>query len=418
MEAQTGPIDRAKELLGCILSDADGLQLSERQVTALNRLYWLVHNGSSPQQIVSEAASLLSPEQFRSAVGRYTEANTPASSSVSTDTIGLESTIAAAVAAKVKDKAVVEIELATAVAERLIGWSKVFGIFVAVPIAILLVIFSLFGFAKFEDVRNAANRADELLKEAQTKFTASSSQLAATQKKVDGLIDIANQRAAEVAEQLKRQQESAAENSQQIKSALNATQRIESQLGGVSAEFETRNKPAGAVMVSGTGKLYGPWALTQRTAADFVKQPDFPWRSRFEGLTAGTPEFDAAWREIGESDAERFKGVQHDYVQKRFFEPAAGKLKESCGLDVTKRSRALQEMVWAFAVRTGPAVPPIVEACRSLHDSGHWDLADSGLDEALIRQSYQNLLARHLASPAEMAAVLRQLAEEKQQQGR
>jgi hypothetical protein len=60
------------------------------------------------------------------------------------------------------------------------------------PTAVLLVILSLFGFSKFEDVRKAAHHADGLLGQAQTKLSQSGSQLDSAEKKVTELVDCNN----------------------------------------------------------------------------------------------------------------------------------------------------------------------------------------------------------------------------------
>ena len=53
---------------------------------------------------------------------------------------------------------------------------------------------------------------------------------------------------------------------------------------------------------------------------------------------------------------------------------------------MSARSRDLQEVVWQLAVEWGPAVQPIVRACRALHDKGNWDLADPNFDQVLIHE--------------------------------
>ena len=132
MGAELGSIRRAEQLVGCVLSNADE-GLDGRQIVALNRLYWSVGSSHPIPDLVSEVGSLLSPEQFRTAVSRFAELSdaTPVSSTTDGDTV--DSRIASALESRLKDRSTVEVEIATAVAERLIGWSKAFGIFVAAP---------------------------------------------------------------------------------------------------------------------------------------------------------------------------------------------------------------------------------------------------------------------------------------------
>jgi murein L,D-transpeptidase YcbB/YkuD len=76
-----------------------------------------------------------------------------------------------------KDRALVETELATRVAEKLVGWGKLFGVLLALPVAALLLILSLFGISKFEDLRSAVANADALVTQAKTRLTEGGKQL-------------------------------------------------------------------------------------------------------------------------------------------------------------------------------------------------------------------------------------------------
>jgi hypothetical protein len=271
-----------------------------------------------------------------------------------------------------------------------------------------LVILSLLGFAKFDDVRKAADRADELLRQAQTRLSESSSQLDSVEKKVAELVNRINERTAAVERQVASLQEGTAANSQQIARAQSSIQRIESQLGGFAAQVETGNAGAGAIFEPSTGNVYGPWGISQRAASELVDQPDFPWREDFKGLAAGSPEFDAAWSRVGRQEPERFKEAQRSSLQTHFFDPAARLLKSKCGLDVTTRSRTFQEVVWELAIE-GRAVQPIAEACQTLRDKGNWHLADPNFDAVLILEIYEILISRHEALNAAELAVLGQL---------
>jgi hypothetical protein len=112
---------------------ADELRLEERQIVALSRLYWSALGMRSDPDLVSEVGSLLSPEQFGTAVIRFADLSDATPVSSTTDEEVIKSLIADTLTSRLKDKSVVEVELASAVADRLIGWSKVFGIFVAAP---------------------------------------------------------------------------------------------------------------------------------------------------------------------------------------------------------------------------------------------------------------------------------------------
>ena len=65
-----------------------------------------------------------------------------------------------------KDKDVVEVGLAMKAADLLIGWVKIFGVFVAVPGAVLLTVLGWFGVSTFRDVREKRDQMNADLEEA------------------------------------------------------------------------------------------------------------------------------------------------------------------------------------------------------------------------------------------------------------
>ncbi len=258
MEAVIASTERAKQLIGFSLARAKELKLDEKQTVALNALYWSSADPERDANSTSEVASILSADQFRDAVSGFLKTPETPSVDLVPDPEKLNALIATALDARLKDKSVVEVQLAASVADRLIGWSKVFGAFVAVPVAALLLILSLFGWSKFDDVRTAAKSADEALKQAQAKLT----ETIAAESKVDSLVSQANQRAAQLDQKLASLTEATATNTQQIAQTQSKIENIETQLGGFSAQRESGNRPAGSIFGSAAGtKNYGPWAF-------------------------------------------------------------------------------------------------------------------------------------------------------------
>ncbi|MEK7995886.1 MAG: hypothetical protein AAB403_18970, partial [Planctomycetota bacterium] len=352
-----------------MLAAAEQLGLDDHQIAALNRVYWASSPGRSGADLVREAASLLSPDQFREAVARFVSEAAQeqgVATSAGSGIINLEAAITAEIDDRLKDRSVVEVELASQVAERLIGWSKTFGIFVAAPTGILLLIISLFGFSKFEDVRNAANRVDELLQKATTRLDEGNKKLEQADRRVTEITGLALQRAKDVDQQLATLREATEKAQTQISSLGQSVQTIETRLGGLSAKYETGRGGPGTVS-SGAGdaggKSYGIWLMSLSLVHQFVERPGFPWRDAFAGSAAGSPEFDAAWRALAAREPDRFGEEQRSYIQALYFEPAARTLKEACGLDVKTRSNVLQDVIWSRAVQTGPRIGRVVEAC-------------------------------------------------------
>jgi hypothetical protein len=126
-------------------------------------MYWNPSQGSQGEGVATSLAELLSVEQFRHAITRYTESHTgqPVADSVPPDKV--ETLVQEFLDKKTKDASLVEVEIAAKVTDRLISWAKAFGFLLGLPIAFVLIVLAVLGFSKFEDVRNAADRADARL---------------------------------------------------------------------------------------------------------------------------------------------------------------------------------------------------------------------------------------------------------------
>ena len=190
---------QAAALLRCALGNGDTLGLDDRQMAALARMHW----GDIPAgRLVPSIATLLTEAQFHEVVSRFAAAPTEATGGRLRRKKEIEDMVAAALEKRTKDRALVETELATSVAAKLVGWGKLFGMLVALPIAGLLLILSLFGISKFEDLRTAADRADALVKQAETKATEGGARFDVAEQKIRELTSRVSDRADEVTRQL------------------------------------------------------------------------------------------------------------------------------------------------------------------------------------------------------------------------
>ena len=142
-------------------------------------------------------------------------------------------------------------------------------------------------------------------------------------------------------------------------------------LGKLSERFETGGRGPGIVSTGAGdagGASYGSYQMTSKpgggTVKRFVSQPDFPFRDRFAGLTPGTAQFTAVWKQLAQSDRDEFQSSQHDFIKKTHFDPLVGKIVNEDGVNVLTRSHALQDVIWSTAVQHGPGtnVPHIALA--------------------------------------------------------
>jgi LysM repeat protein len=148
----------------------------------------------------------------------------------------------------------------------------------------------------------------------------------------------------------------------------------------------------GAIGVVSTGSgdfggvSYGSYQMATKTGtvAQFVSAAEFPWRTSFQGLQAGSPAFTGKWKEIATAEPDRFQECQHAYIKKTHFDVLCAQTLSENGLDITKRSPALQDVVWSTAVQHGGKCAIIRKALSSVSVSS----SDPDFDKQLIIAIY------------------------------
>jgi hypothetical protein len=162
------PPGTTRHLLRAILEHHQALGLDDEQMAALSRIHW-----STPSPPLSEAtdrvARILSAEQFRQCIGFVAAATAPDSGTAATADVS--ATIKAAIDERIKDKDAVAVELATKAADRLMGWIRTFGFFVAIPVAGFLALLGFFGVTSFQDLREMRTNAEATLRSAQQELS-------------------------------------------------------------------------------------------------------------------------------------------------------------------------------------------------------------------------------------------------------
>lgn len=77
---------------------------------------------------------------------------------------------------ELRDQKVVELETSQAVLERVSAWAKLFGYFVAVPLALLIATLAIWGVSNFTDFKSKVDKAQEKIDQAQKKLNDADSQ--------------------------------------------------------------------------------------------------------------------------------------------------------------------------------------------------------------------------------------------------
>ena len=166
-------------------------------------------------------------------------------------------------------------------------------------------------------------------------------------------------------------------------------------LGTLSSKYETSGRGPGTVSTGrgdAGGVSYGSYQMTSQpaggTAARFVADPIFPWRERFAGLMPGSPEFSALWKALATESRDTFFEAQHAFIQRTHFDPLVRKIEAEDGLNVTRRSHALQDAIWSTAVQHGPNTPVVHRAVLALGGAQALLPADLERDRQLIVAIY------------------------------
>lgn len=186
-------------------------------------------------------------------------------------------------------------------------------------------------------------------------------------------------------------------------------------IGAVSKYFESGKGGAGTIS-SGRGDLggksYGSHQLSSKTGTLQKFLGSTKYGAQFKGLTPGSEQFDTKWKSLAASDSE-FGATQEKFIGATHYAPQAAKLK-GVGLDLSKRSKALQSEVYSTGVQFGGATELIKNAMK-----------EAGLDPAkasdkeilnaifAYKKKYNQQLFRK-SSPEVRAGTLRRTGQEQQ----
>jgi hypothetical protein len=156
-------------------------------------------------------------------------------------------------------------------------------------------------------------------------------------------------------------------------------------LGAVSEHFESGGRGVNTIS-SGNGDnggvSYGKHQLSSRsgTMAKFLRsEHGAKYAPMFEGLTPGSAAFNEAYKNVAAQDSKGFSDAQQAFMKATHYDPLANKVQGETGIDVGKRSRAFQELVFSTATQYGPQTSVIKNALNGV------DTANAS-DEDLIKR--------------------------------
>lgn len=185
-------------------------------------------------------------------------------------------------------------------------------------------------------------------------------------------------------------------------------------LGAVSAMFESGKGGVGTIS---TGKgdhggvSYGAHQLSSKsgTMAKFLRsEQGAQYADKFAGLQPGTPAFDAAYKQVVGNDAKGFEEAQAGFMKATHYDPAARKLQSDTGLDVSKRSRALQELVYSTSTQYGGGSSVLAKALAGKDASS---MSDEELISTMQDYKRDNVGTNFKSSSAAVQASVAKRAE-------
>ncbi|WOL24364.1 hypothetical protein fHeYen902_018c [Yersinia phage fHe-Yen9-02] len=139
-------------------------------------------------------------------------------------------------------------------------------------------------------------------------------------------------------------------------------------LGAVSSQFESGGRGVSTVS-SGQGDYggvsYGKHQLATNNGSmmNFMQSKEGQkFADEFKGLTPGSAEFSAKYRDVASRKGEDLDKAQQDYITRTHYAPLAAKTQQDLGTDLTKRGKAVQEMLYSTSVQYGGGTGAISRA--------------------------------------------------------
>lgn len=124
-------------------------------------------------------------------------------------------------------------------------------------------------------------------------------------------------------------------------------------LGTLSAKYESSGNPATIARNKGDigGASYGTYQLT--TASGHAQTFANQYGGALKGLKAGTSAFDSAWKAEAKKNPKAFENAQHNYIEKKHYQPALNAFVKTTGIAVEKLPKAVKDMIWSIGVQHG-----------------------------------------------------------------
>ena len=175
----------------------------------------------------------------------------------------------------------------------------------------------------------------------------------------------------------------------------------------ITAIYESGNRNPGAILGTledGAGMNYGTYSLTQKYTMkpylEFLSKNYPELRSQLTG-EINSDEFNASWKALGETETEKFKSSQAQYIFETNIMPVLEKLKKETGVDFLDGTHSIGSigMISGMIHNAGQAWYPIIReaAISTKNESAQFN--DKAFVERIggwVRDNYSGIYAQSI----------------------
>lgn len=179
------------------------------------------------------------------------------------------------------------------------------------------------------------------------------------------------------------------------------------QVFDVTAIYESGNRGPGAILgtlADGAGMNYGTYSLTQRYTMkpylEFLSKNYPELRAQLTG-EINSNEFNASWKALGDSEAEKFKASQAQYIFETNIMPILEKLKKETGVDFLDGSHSIGSvgMISGMIHNAGHAWYPIIRGAAITTKNESSQFNDKAFIERIggwVRDNYSGVYSQSI----------------------
>jgi hypothetical protein len=156
------------------------------------------------------------------------------------------------------------------------------------------------------------------------------------------------------------------------------------------------------------GVSYGTYQFSSKTGGVQEFLANTIYGKEFEGLTPGTSEFNAKWKDLAKDPS--FGQAQHDFIRGKYYDVQMRRLKQA-GFDLSTFGPAVQDDIWSTAVQLRGLTLTIVKGALTGQDWKTW--TDAQMVTAIQDYKYDHTQTLFSKSPTLWSGLEKRARSEK-----